>query len=152
LPLPASPVVAAAAPAAPARLERVRLLDVSGAEVTQVASDARLDLVIEWKAESGTPLAITVELASEQGAPLFSTTVDAGRSSSTGSARLSISRLGLGEGQYQVATSVHAPNALGSETLKSALTVTAHAPGGGVVRPPHVWSLDVGSGAQAKSS
>jgi lipopolysaccharide transport system ATP-binding protein len=147
LALPAAPLVAAAAPAR-VRLERVRLLDVAGAEVTEVASDARLDVVLEWAGEPGAPVAVTVALADAGGRALFSTTLEAG-STSTGSARLSIARLGLGEGQYALAASVHPPGAAPSESVKSALTVTAHAPGSGVVRPPHVWSLDVGQGVRS---
>jgi lipopolysaccharide transport system ATP-binding protein len=153
LALPASAKVSAFAPPAPlVRLERVRLLDVSGADVTQVASDARLDVLVEWRGEPGSPLAVTVEVSTAEGVSLFSTTLDAGDSAERGTARLSLARLGLGEGQYQVATSVHAPNAPAAETLKSALVVTAHAPGAGVLRPPHVWSLDVGPAVQARSS
>ena len=149
--LPASPVVVPP-PAAPSQVERVSLIDVGGSDVTQVASDARLDVIVEWKGEPGAHVALTVELAPRDGPVLFSTTLDAGVSSEKGSARLSIARLGLGEGEYQVVASIHAPGASATGSVKTPLIVTAHAPGSGVLRPAHVWSLDAGAGARAKSS
>ena len=136
----------------PFRLHLMRLLDVDGAEVDSVASDGRLEVTVEWSATPGSPIALTIELRDAEGAKLFSTTLDAGRSVATGSARLSIPRLGVGEGRYQLAASIHPPDAPAAQSLTTSLIVTAHAPGSGLVRPAHVWSLDVGGEAQARSS
>ena len=148
LALPAAPVV----PAATHHIEQVRLIDAGGQEVARVSSDARLDIVVAWKGQAGTPVAVTVELASPDGTALFATTLDAGVGSEFGSARLSIARLGIGEGEYQIVASIHPPQTPPNESVKRPLTVTAHTPGQGVLRPAHVWSLDSGRGARAKSS
>ena len=109
-------------------------------------------MLVEWKGESGTHVAVTVELCPKGGGPLFATTLDAGDSSEQGSARLSIARLGIAEGDYLVSASVHVPNAPALGAVACPLTVTAHAPGTGALRPAHVWSLDAGAAARAKSS
>ena len=147
----ALPATANEAPIPPAncRLGRVRLIDVTGAEASQIASDGRLDVSLEWKGEPGTHVAVTVEIGPYGGAVLFSTTLDVGVSSEQGSARLSIGRLGIGEGVYQVYASIHVANAPALESVKCPLTVTPHAPGAGLLRPAHVWSLDAGSGGKA---
>ena len=138
--LPAAPVL----PDPTCHVERLRLIDASGEPVTQAASDARLDVAIDWKAEPGTSVAVTVGLATEGGTALFSTTLEAGVSAGSGSARLSISRLGVAEGAYQVSASAHPPGGAAAQWVTCPLLVTAHAPGAGLLRPAHVWTLNVG--------
>ncbi len=137
LPAPALP------PEAGMTVTRVRLLDVRGEDVASIASDARLDVVVDWKADAGKAVAVTVALGT-----LFSATVDVG-AASEGRARLSIPRLGVGEGEYRIAASVHAPGETAAVPVEAPLTVTPHAPGSGVLRPAHVWSVDADAASPA---
>ncbi len=123
------------------RLKAVRLLDVSGTRVEKIASDGRLDVCLDFETEPGEALAFTVELLPAGGASVFGTTMDAGASPGKGTARLTLARLGLGEGAWTVRASAHPPGKT-SPALEVPLTVEAHAAGFGTVRPPHVWSLE----------
>ncbi len=116
------------------RVEKLTLLDAGGAQTASVPNDGRLDVLVEWSADAGQTVTLTLELRKD-GAPLFTTTADAGTGTS-GRARLSIPRVGLGEGAYEVRASA------GEDAQTAPLTITAHAPGTGLVRPAHVWSLD----------
>ncbi|MBX7100627.1 MAG: ABC transporter ATP-binding protein [Myxococcaceae bacterium] len=142
-----------APPAKVASLTRVRLLGVDGAEAAQLAGDARLDVELAFQADRpDTALACTVAVVSDKGEALFSTTLEAGTpGAGECRARLSIPRLGLGPGQYAVQASVHAHQGQPSDVVSQALTVSDTAPGHGVLRPPHVWSLEAAPGAARAS-
>ncbi len=136
LALPATPV----APSVPCRIARLRLFDATGAEASHVPSVGQLDVVVDWKGEPGTAVAVTVELVVTGGGVLFSTTFPSHLDSGGGVARLSILRLGIGQGNYEVHASVHLPNQPAAESSKAPFAITSSGPGLGVVRPAHAWS------------
>ncbi len=101
----------------------------------KASSDAGIDVALEW-APVDVPIEVTVSLMSAD-AVLFSTT-----SHVTGftHALLHIARLGVREGKYQVAASIHAPGAAPAEVVKRPLTITVDVPGVGLLRPVHAWA------------
>jgi lipopolysaccharide transport system ATP-binding protein len=130
------------APAVATQLKAVRLLDVTGRQVDRLALDARLDVCLDFDTPANEPLAFTVELV-HGGQVMFSTTMDAGTSPGKGTAKLTFSRLGVGEGTWTVRCSAHSPGEKAAH-VDVALTVENHGAGAGTLRPPHVWSLDAG--------
>jgi len=126
---------AAPAPVALTQLTAVALFDAAGHETAAIASDAGLDVSVTWGSVEA-PLELTVALVSA-GSVLFSTTTGV---TGVSHARLSISRLGICEGEYQVTAAIHSPGVGAAETVKRPLTITVDAPGVGLLRPVHVWA------------
>ncbi len=137
--LPALPAPVELAPTP--TLKAVRLLDVNGRQVTRLNVDARLDVCLDFDTPVNAPLALTVELVQADGQVMFTTTMDAGSSPGKGTAKLTFSRLGVGEGSWTVRGSAHAPGET-APVIDVTLQVDNHGAGAGTSRPPHVWSLD----------
>jgi len=145
--LPALPAVGVATTSSE-KLRAVRLLDVSGRTVERLNLDARLDVCLDFETPPNEPLAFTVEFLQSDGHSMFSTTMDAGSSPGKGTAKVTFSRLGFGEGVWTIRCSAHAPGEKAAP-LDVLLQVDNHGAGAGTVRPPHVWSLDASAGASA---
>ncbi len=128
-------------------LRAVRLLDAQGREVDQLAHDAQLDVCLDFETPPGIPIACTVMLVTQYGTNVFSTTHEPGLSPGKGTARLTVSRLGLGEGPWTVKTCVHPPGEK-PLTYDVPLLITPESPGTGAMRPPHAWRME-GAGAAA---
>ncbi|MFT3841419.1 MAG: ABC transporter ATP-binding protein [Myxococcaceae bacterium] len=128
-------------PSTTPKLKAVRLLDVSGRQVERLHLDARLDVCLDFETPPNEALAFTVELVQADGQVMFTTTMDAGSSPGKGTAKLTFSRLGVGEGMWTVRCSAHGPGEKAPH-LDAVLQVDNHGAGAGTLRPPHVWSLD----------
>jgi hypothetical protein len=98
--------------------------------------------LVDFEATSAQAGECSVDVQTADGRLLFSSTFLTGSLPvGTGRARLSFARVGLGEGSWTIAASMHALGATPMTAATTSFLVAAH-PGLGLVRPQHAWSVE----------
>jgi lipopolysaccharide transport system ATP-binding protein len=124
------------------RAVSVSVVDASGQRPQAFAADSKLDVLVDFEATAAQAGECSVDVQTADGRLLFSSTFLTGSLPvGTGRARLSFPRVGLGEGSWTVAASMHAPGATPMTAATTSFLVAPH-PGVGLVRPQHVWSVE----------
>ena len=138
-------------PVAPsvAALAAVRLRNGVGEEPPAAfTSSGRLEVLLDYELVEPVPCDFSVELLNVEGKLLFSTAFAAAPAKGKGTARLDVSRLGLGEGRYEVRARLTPRGEKKLEPVSATLLVAADDSAQGVVRPEHRWSIGTQSEAR----
>lgn len=124
----------------PARLNAVRLRDAVGAQPSAFSAEGRLDVLLDYEVPARAGASFTVDLLSADGRLMFSTNFPAGELEGTGTVRLSLARLGLGEGTWELNAAIEVDSK--KHQLRHGFVVAAHPGGSGLLRPEHAWSKE----------
>ncbi len=139
LALPAtSPVVEEQPPVA--TVTAVRLKDGAGATPPEFLPAAPLHVEVDWTLREKANTRFSLDLMSSDGRLVFSTSWDGGELSGSGTAKLQLTRLGLGGGVYELLVSASGRDEPNKNPFRLALHV-APIEGVGLVRPELRWSL-----------
>lgn len=130
------------APRSPVQVAEVRLRDGVGAQPSAFSAEGALEVYVDLEVSAAVPCDVSVEVATVGGVSLFKThyaagTLEAGRTT----VRLSLPRLGLGDGAH-VVTATAWSAALPPQSLSKTLVVAPHPSATGLVRPEHAWSTE----------
>ena len=139
LALPSSGVVAEAVEPLGA-ISAVRLKDGEGTSQKAFHPQSALTIELDWALREKATVRFGLDLIGADGRLIFSTALDGGERSGTGTATLELKRLGLGGGVYELLLSA----AGNGETVKNPFRIALHvAPsdGVGLLRPDLRWSL-----------
>jgi len=120
-------------------ISAVRIKDGKGAALQAFLPDAPLSIEIDWALREKSKVRFGLDLVSADGRLLFSTGWDGGELAGTGTARLELSRLGLGGGVYELLLWA----AGNGETVKNPFRLSLHVvptDGVGLLRPELRWS------------
>ncbi len=124
------------------RAVSVSVVDGSGQRPQAFLADAKLDVLVDFEATVAQAGECSVDVQTADGRLLFSSIFLTGSLPvGTGRARMTIARLGLGEGSWTIAASVHAPGATPMTAATTSFLVAPH-PGTGLVRLQHTWSVE----------
>lgn len=118
----------------------VRLKDAAGTTPSAFAPDTSLTVELDWSLREKAKTRFSLDLMSADGRLVFSTGWDGGELSGSGTAKVQLSRLGLGGGVYELLVSA----AGNGEQVKNPFRLALHvAPteGVGLMRPELRWSL-----------
>jgi lipopolysaccharide transport system ATP-binding protein len=134
-----------AAPVVPTRLTAARVEDAAGATPATFTAEQGVTVVLDYDVSPRALARFGVDVMSADGRLVFSVSHDAGELEGQGSARLTLPRLGLGDGIYEVLATVTRPGDPPAPPHRVALPVTG---GGkvGVLRPVHEWAVRTASG------
>lgn len=122
-----------------ATVRAVRLKDGQGKTPQAFLPDGPLTIEVDWALRQQTPLRLGLDLLSADGRLLFSTSWDGGERSGTGTTRLTLPRLGLGGGVYELLLSATGAGEIVKNSLRQTLHV-APSLGVGLLRPELRWS------------
>lgn len=139
LALPSSGVVAEVVEPLGA-ISAVRLKDGEGTSQKAFHPQSALTIELDWALREKATVRFGLDLIGADGRLIFSTALDGGERSGTGTATLELKRLGLGGGVYELLLSA----AGNGETVKNPFRIALHvAPsdGVGLLRPDLRWSL-----------
>jgi lipopolysaccharide transport system ATP-binding protein len=118
----------------------VRLKDGKGSTQQAFSPDSPLTIELDWALREKARVSFGLDLLSADGRLVFSTAWNGGELSGSGTARLELTRLGLGGGVYELLLSA----AGNGERVKNPFRLALHvAPtdGVGLLRPELRWSL-----------
>jgi lipopolysaccharide transport system ATP-binding protein len=118
----------------------VRLKDGQGSTPEAFLPDAPLTIEIDWTLRQKAKLKFGLDLMSSDGRLVFSTGREGGELHGSGTARLELSRLGLGGGVYELVLSAAGDDEPVKNPFRLALHVAA-TEGVGLLRPELRWSL-----------
>ncbi|MCA2978493.1 MAG: ABC transporter ATP-binding protein [Myxococcaceae bacterium] len=140
LPQVSAPPVEAVAPAV--QLVDVRLRDGLGAHPSAFSAEGALEVLVDVQLAAAARCDVSVEVATVAGVSLFKTQFAAGElGGGAHTLRLSLPRLGLGEGAH-VVTATAWSGALPPQAQSKTLVVAPHPSAFGLLRPEHAWSLE----------
>lgn len=131
----------AAAAAVSTRLTAVRLQDASGATPATFTADGGVSLLLDYDVSPRTLARFGVDVMSADGRLVFSLGHDAGELEGKGTVRLTLPRLGLSDGVYEVLGTITRPGDPPAPPHRVALPVTGGAKAG-VLRPVHEWKVE----------
>ena len=118
----------------------VRLKGRDGTTPAAFLPDAPLTIELDWNLREKAKVTFAFDLMSADGRLVFSTSRDGGELHGSGTARLELTRLGLGGGVYELVLSA----AGNGETVKNPFRLALHVAateGVGLLRPELRWSL-----------
>ena len=121
-------------------ISAVRLKDGEGTAQKVFHPQSPLTIELDWALREKASVRFGLDLIGADGRLIFSTALDGGERSGTGTATLELKRLGLGGGVYELLLSA----AGNGETVKNPFRIALHvAPsdGVGLLRPDLRWSL-----------
>lgn len=130
----------AAAELLPTRLTGLRVQDAAGGAPATFPGDAAVQVLLDYEVSPRALARFGVDVMSADGRLVCSLGFDAGELEGRGTVRLSLPRLGLGDGVYEVLGTVTRPGDPPAPPHRAALSVTG---GGkvGVLRPVHEWAV-----------
>ncbi|MEW6433555.1 MAG: polysaccharide ABC transporter ATP-binding protein [Myxococcota bacterium] len=131
----------AAAPAVSTRLTAVRLQDVAGAAPATFTAEGGVTVLLDYDVSPRALARFGVDVMSADGRLVFSLGHDAGELEGKGTVRLSLPRLGLADGVYEVLGTITRPGDPPAPPHRVALSVTGGAKAG-VLRPVHEWKVE----------
>ncbi|MBL8918987.1 MAG: ABC transporter ATP-binding protein [Myxococcaceae bacterium] len=130
------------APTSPVHVGEVRLRDGVGAQPSAFSAEGALEVFVELDVRTAAPCDVSVEIATVAGISLFKTHYAAGRlEAGRTTTRLSVPRLGLGDGAH-VVTATAWSGELPPHSQSKTLVVAPHPSAVGLVRPEHAWSTE----------
>jgi lipopolysaccharide transport system ATP-binding protein len=122
------------------RVGAVRLQLADGSAPETFGSSASVQVLLDWKATAKTTCAFTVDVLSADGRLVFSASFDAGEVEGSGTVKLDLARLGLGEGTYEVVALTKVPGRAPPPPTRAGLKVAPDATATGLLRPELRWS------------
>ncbi len=123
-----------------ATITAVRLKDAKGATPAAFLPDAPLTVEIDWALREKAKTRFSLDLLAADGRLVFSTAWDGGALEGRGTAKLELTRLGLGGGVYELLLSASGDGEVVKNPTRVALHV-APTEGVGLLRPELRWSL-----------
>lgn len=130
------------APEASLRAVQVAVVDGSGQRPPFFSAEGPLEVLVDFEARLSQAAECSIDVQASDGRLLFSSTFLTGTVAvGAGRVRLLLPRLGLGEGSWTIAASVHAPGERPANAATTSLLV-GPSTGAGLVRLPHSWSLE----------
>ncbi len=126
----------------PVHVVDVRLRDGVGAQPSAFSAEGALDVFVDLELSTKARCEVSIEVATVGGVSLFKTQYAAGQlDRGLASVRLSLPRLGLGDGAH-VLTATAWSEALPPQALSKSLVVAPHPSAVGLIRPEHAWSTE----------
>ncbi len=126
-----------------ARLATVRLRNGVGDAAPEVFSaTGQLEVLLDWVAPRAASCDFSVDVMSGDGRLVFSSTYPAGELVGSGTVRLQVPRLGLGEGEYEIIAALKARGVAPTPPTRVGLHVAPDASAMGLLRPELKWTRD----------
>ncbi|MDX2008653.1 MAG: ABC transporter ATP-binding protein [Myxococcaceae bacterium] len=129
-------------PTSPVQVTEVRLRDAVGAQPSAFTADGACEVFVDVTLSRPARCDVAVEIATVAGVSLFRTQFAAGElAAGAQTVRLSLPRLGLGEGAHVVTATAWSGELL-PQALSRTLVVAPNPTATGLIRPEHAWSLE----------
>jgi lipopolysaccharide transport system ATP-binding protein len=126
----------------PIQVIEIRLRDSVGAQPSAFSADSALDVRVDFELSKEVRCEVSVEVATVAGLALFKTRYSMGAlPPGRATARLTLPRLGLGDGAHVLTATVWSAE-LPPHALSKSLVVAPHESAVGLIRPEHVWSTE----------